>query len=262
MTTLQDLFGLKGKIAIVTGASSGLGVEFARGLAVAGADVAIIARRKERLDAQAETLRASGVRALAVQADLTDDAQIERAVGEVEQGLGPVDILVNNAGIAPIAKAEILARDQWDQTLAINLTAPFRIAQRVARAMIARGQGGRIVNISSITAQVGNSVVPTVSYVASKAGIEGMTRELAMEWARHGIAVNCIAPGWFHTEMTNDPRFGDINPRLKQQMIERTPMGRLGQPGDLMGVLVFLASPASAYVTGISLAVDGGWLAW
>jgi len=262
MTTLQDLFGLKGKIAIVTGASSGLGVEFARGLAVAGADVAIIARRKERLDAQAETLRASGVRALAVQADLTDDAQIERAVGEVEQGLGPVDILVNNAGIAPNAKAEILARDQWDQTLAINLTAPFRIAQRVARAMIARGQRGRIVNISSITAQVGNSVVPTVSYIASKAGIEGMTRELAMEWARHGIAVNCIAPGWFHTEMTNDPRFGDINPRLKQQMIERTPMGRLGQPGDLMGVVIFLASPASAYVTGISLAVDGGWLAW
>ncbi len=263
MRTLQDLYGLKGKIALVTGASSGLGVEFARGLAIAGADVALVARRKERVDAHAVELRALGVRALAVQADLTDDAQLERAVQEVEQGLGPVDILVNNAGIAPLGPAENQTREQWDSVLAVNLTAVFRLSQRVGRSMIQRGQGGRIVNISSITgSQAGNPIFATVGYVASKAGVDGLTRHLAIEWAKHNITVNAIAPAWFPTEMNRDPRFGDVHPKYKARMIERTPMGRLGRPGELMGAVVFLASPAASYVTGVTVPVDGGWLAW
>jgi len=262
MRTLQDVFGLKGKIALVTGASSGLGVELAQGLAIAGADVAVVARRKDRLDRVADDLRGYGVRSLAVQADLTIDADVERAVAEVEQGLGPVDILVNNAGIAPFGRAEKQTREQWDSVLAVNLTAGFRLSQAIARSMIERGQGGRIINISSILGQVGSAVMPTVGYAVTKHGVDGLTRHLALEWAPHKITVNAIAPAWFLTEMTTDPRYGDVNPKYKQRMIERTPLGRLGEPGELMGAVIYLAAPSSSYVTGAVLAVDGGWLAW
>jgi NAD(P)-dependent dehydrogenase (short-subunit alcohol dehydrogenase family) len=262
MNSLQDLFGLKGKIALVTGASSGLGVEIARGLALAGADVALLARRKERLDTLAAELRGQGGRSLAVQADLTDDAQIERALGEVEAGLGGVEILVNNAGIAPLGKAETHARKDWDSVLSVNLTAVFRLSQAVARGMIARGRGGRIVSISSISAQNGIPIFPTVGYAAAKAGVDGMTRQLAIEWASHNITVNAVAPGWFPTEMTLDPRYNDVHPKYKQQMLDRTPLGRLGQPGELMGAVIFLVSPAGGFVTGAVIPVDGGWLAW
>jgi gluconate 5-dehydrogenase len=262
MTTLQDLYGLKGKVALVTGASSGLGVEFAKGLAIAGADVALVARRKERLEAQAAELRALGVRCVPVQADVTDDAQLERAVAEVEQALGPVDILVNNAGIADYGRAEKLTPAQWDSVVAVNLTAVLRLSQRVGAAMIERGKGGRIVNLASVTGEVGNAIFPTVAYTATKHGVVGITKQLAVEWAKHNITVNAIAPGWFPTGMNIDPRVGDIHPKYKERMLERTPMGRLGQPGELMGVVVFLASPAASYVTGVTLAVDGGWLSW
>lgn len=262
MTTLQDLYGLKGQVALVTGASSGLGVEFARALAIAGADVALVARRKDRIEANAAGLGALGVRSLAVQADLADDAQLERAVAEVERGLGPVDILVNNAGIADLGRAEKLSREKWDSVVAVNLTAVFRLSQRVARAMIDRGKGGRIINLSSVTGEMANSVFPTVAYVATKHGVEGLTKQCAIEWAKHNITVNAVAPGWFPTEMNVDPRYGDVHPKYKEQMLERTPMGRLGQPGELMGVIVFLASPSASYVTGITVPVDGGWVAW
>jgi gluconate 5-dehydrogenase len=262
MTTLQDLYGLKGKVALVTGASSGLGVEFAKGMAIAGADVALVARRMDRLEEQAKAIRALGVRCLPVQADLADDAQVERAVAEVERGLGPVDILVNNAGIADYGRAEKLSRETWDNVVAVNLTAVFRLSQRVALSMIERGKGGRIVNLASVVGEVANAIFPTVAYAATKHGVVGMTKQMAMEWAKHGITVNSIAPGWFPTEMNIDPRLGDIAPKHKERMIERTPMGRLGQPGELMGALVFLASPAASYVTGVTLPVDGGWLIW
>jgi NAD(P)-dependent dehydrogenase (short-subunit alcohol dehydrogenase family) len=261
MKTLQDVFGLKGKVALVTGASSGLGVELAQALAIAGADVALVARRKERLEHVAEEVRAYGVRALAVQADLTRDEDVERAVSEVEQGLGSVDILVNNAGIAEVARAEKHSRELWDRTVAINMTAPFRLAQRVGRTMIVRGQGGRIINLSSIMGEAGSSIYPTIAYNATKHAVNGLTRHLAVEWAPHRITVNAIAPAWFPTEMNTDPRYGDVHPKYKAMMIERTPLGRLGQPGELMGAVIYLASPASSYVTGTILAVDGGWLA-
>jgi gluconate 5-dehydrogenase len=128
--------------------------------------------------------------------------------------------------------------------------------------MIERGRGGRIVNLSSVTGQVANSVFPTVAYVATKHGVEGLTKQCAIEWAQHGITVNAIAPGWFPTEMNTDPRVGDVLPKYKQQMEERTPMGRMGRPGELMTAMVFLASPGASYVTGITLPVDGGWAAW
>jgi gluconate 5-dehydrogenase len=262
MTTLQELYSLKGKVALVTGASSGLGVEFAKGLAIAGADTALLARRKDRLEALAAELRGLGVRCLPVQADVADDGQIESAVAEVERGLGPVEILVNNAGIADYGRSEKLSREQWEQVVAVNLSAVLRLSQRVARVMIERGRGGRIVNLASVAGLEANAIFPTVAYTATKHGVVGMTRQMAIEWAKHGITVNAIAPGWFPTEMNIDPRAGDILPKFKERMIERTPMGRLGRTGELMGALIFLASPAASYVTGVTLPVDGGWLAW
>jgi gluconate 5-dehydrogenase len=261
-TSLQELFGLKGKAALVTGASSGLGVEFAKALAVAGADVAVLARRRDRLVKVAKDVEGLGARSLVLEADITDWAHIERAVSEMEQAFGKVDILVNNAGIAPLARAEHMQRDQWDDAIAVNLTAPFLLAQRVARAMIARGEGGRIINIASAVSSVANAVYPTVSYAASKAGLANLTRQLAVEWARHRITVNALAPGWFPTEMSSDPRYGDIHPKYKEKMEQLTPMGRVGREGELMGALIFLASPSSSFVTGAVIAVDGGWTSW
>jgi gluconate 5-dehydrogenase len=262
MDTLKTLFGLHGKTAFITGASSGLGVEFAHALAGAGAQVALVARRTERLEALAGELAAYGVKTLALTADVTDEDQMEAALHRTEEALGPVGILVNNAGSAPFGKAETFEAEKWDSVIAVNLTAAFRLSQQVARRMIARGQGGRIINVSSVVGHVANAIYPTVGYAASKGALELVTRQLATEWAPHAITVNAIAPGWFPTEMNIDPRFGDVHPRHKARMIERIPMGRLGQPEEIRGAVVYLASPASAYVTGATLVVDGGWLAW
>ena len=260
--TLQDLFGLNGKAALVTGASSGLGVEFARALAVAGADVAVMARRRDKLETVAKELQELGVRAHVVTADVTDWTQLEPAVADVEGTFGKIDILVNNAGIAPLARAEKMPRDQWDDALAVNLTAPFLLAQRVARGMIQRAEGGRIINIASAVSGVANAIYPTAGYAASKAGLANLTRQLAVEWARYDITVNALAPGWFPTEMSIDPRFGDVHPKYKEKMEQLTPMGRVGREGELMTALLYLASPASSFTTGIVLPVDGGWTCW
>jgi len=260
--TLRSLFGLGGKVALVTGASSGLGVEFAQAKGLGGADVAIVARRTERLRALAPRIEALGVRCLPVTADLADAVQLGRAVDEVEAGLGPVDILVNNAGVAPAAKAEKYPRAQWEQALDVNLTAPFLLAQRVARRMIERGGGGRIINIGSVMGDLASAVFPTAGYNASKGGVHMLTKQLAVEWAKHGITVNTLAPAWFPTEMSYDPRHGGINPPYKARMEQFTPLHRLGREGELTAAVIFLASPASAYVTGATLRVDGGWSAW
>ncbi len=262
MNSLQELFGLKGKTALVTGASSGLGVEFARALAVAGADVALLARRRERLEEVAKDIEALGVRCVPVTADVTAEEDMERALAEVGEAFGGLDILVNNAGVAPFGRAEKQSREQWDSALAVNLTAPFLLSQRVARGMIERGGGGRIINIASVAGEVANSVFPTVGYAATKGALINLTRQLAVEWARHAITVNAIAPAWFPTELNIDPRYGDVKPEYKEKMEALTPMGRLGSQGELMGAVIYLASPAASYVTGTVLAVDGGWLAW
>jgi len=259
MSKLDDLFSLRGQVALVTGASAGIGVDLARTLALAGADVALVARRRDRLEALAAELRGEGVRAAAVPADLMEDEQCAHAVAEAERALGPVSILVNNAGIAPLSRAERHARDKWDRALVLNLTAPFRLCQEVGRRLIERGARGRIVNVTSIIAVRANPLYASVGYAASKAGLMSVTRQLAIEWAKHGIAVNAIAPAWFLTEMTE---LGFAQEERREKAERLTPLGRLGEPKELQTALLFLASPASSYVTGSTVFVDGGWTAW
>lgn len=259
---LDTLFGLHGKVALVTGASSGLGIEFAKGLAMAGADVAILARRLDRLQTVVESLKPYGVRAHAVSADLRDAAQIDAALHSIHQALGPIDILVNNAGIAPVGRAERHAFDKWQQAIEINLTAVFLCCQKVGAHMIERQQGGRIINISSVLGEGGNAVHKTIGYAATKGAVTNLTRQLAVEWAPYGITVNALAPSWFPTDMITDPRLGRVHDEQRARMELFTPMGRLGREGELLGAVIFLASPAASYVTGAILPVDGGWRAW
>jgi gluconate 5-dehydrogenase len=257
--TLRDIFGLRGKVALVTGASAGLGIEFARALATAGADVALVARRRDRLDDLAAELRAMGVRAAAIGADLRDLEQIDRAAAEATTQLGDVDILVNNAGIAPTGRVETYALDKWQAALDVNLTAVLRFCQVVGQRMIARGTGGRVINVTSIFGSVGCGVYRNAGYVASKAAAENLTRQLAIEWAPHRITVNAIAPAWFPTEMTEG---GLAKAGNRERMEAMTPMARLGEPREVWTAVLFLASPYSTYVTGSVVRVDGGWTAW
>jgi NAD(P)-dependent dehydrogenase (short-subunit alcohol dehydrogenase family) len=243
---LEQLFGLRGQVALVTGASSGLGVEFARGLAMAGADVALLARRFDRLQAVAKTCEDLGVRALPVHADLSDEEQIDAAIEQVTTQLGPIDILVNNAGVAPVGRAERHDQSKWRQALDINLTAVFLCTQKVGRQMIERGQGGRVIMISSVLGEGANAVHKTVGYAATKGAVTNMTRQLAVEWAPYDITVNALAPSWFPTEMITDPRVGRVNDAQRERMELLTPMGRLGREGELLGAIVFLASPSAS----------------
>lgn len=259
---LEQLFGLRGKVALVTGASSGLGIEFARGLAMAGADVAVLARRLERLQTVAQALEELGVRAQAVQADLRYAAQIDAALAQIQETLGPIDILVNNAGVAPVSRAERHTLDKWHQALDVNLTAVFLCSQKVGQQMIARQQGGRIIMVSSVLGEGANAVHNTIGYAATKGAVTNMARQLAVEWAPHEITVNAVAPSWFPTDMITDPRLGRVHDEQRARMERLTPMGRLGREGELLGAIIYLASPAASYVTGAILHVDGGWRAW
>jgi NAD(P)-dependent dehydrogenase (short-subunit alcohol dehydrogenase family) len=260
MDSLIELFSLKGHVGLVTGASSGLGVECARALAIAGADVAVAARRGDRLEKfAAEIGEAYGVRSIGVQTDITAEEDLDRLVETVQANLGDVDILVNNAGISPTGRAEQLPRATWDAAVATNLTAPMMLAQRVARRLIETGKPGRIINMVSIYALVASSIYRLSAYTATKAGLGNLTRQLAIEWAPYGILVNAIAPGWIPTEATEG---GMSKPQNRERMEKATPIGRLGDPEEIRGAVIYLASAASSYVTGTILSVDGGYVSW
>ncbi len=262
MSELEALFGLRGKVACVTGASSGLGREAARALAKAGADVGLVARRKDRLEEYAAEIARFGVRTCPAPADVTRGEQVDAALDRIEAELGPIDVLVYGAGVAPLSRAEKHTRDKWDQAIAVNLTAAFEVSQKVARRMIDRGRGGSIIHISSVIGGGGNPVHKAVGYSVTKAGQSNLVRHLAIEWAPYGIRVNAIAPSYFPTEMTIDPRYGDVAPEQKQRMEQFTPLGRLGREGEIESGILFLAAPASSYVTGAIVPIDGGWTAW
>ncbi len=260
MDSLESLFSLRGHRGLVTGASSGLGVECAKALAIAGADVALVARRKDRVTRIADELaRAHGVKTIGIGADVTRESDLDRAMDEASAALGDVDILVNNAGVSPTGRAENFKREAWDETIAVNLTAPMMLAQRVARRLIEIKQPGRIINMVSIYASVASSVYRLSAYAATKAALANLTRQLAIEWAGHGILVNAIAPGWIPTEATEG---GIAKPANKERMEAFTPMKRLGMADEIRGAVIFLASPASSYVTGSVISVDGGYTAW
>ena len=260
MDSINDIFSLKGHIALVTGASSGLGVECAHALALAGADAAIAARRGDRLESLATELTdLYGVRCISVATDITSDTELDRLLETVQNRLGDIDILVNNAGISPTGRAEAMSRATWDAALATNLTAPMMLAQRVARRMIETRKGGRIINMISIYGLVASSIYRLSAYSATKAGLGNLTRALAVEWAPHGILVNAIAPGWIPTEATEG---GIAKPHNRDRMKKAIPMGRLGNPKEIRGAVIYLASQASSYVTGTILSIDGGYVAW
>jgi NAD(P)-dependent dehydrogenase (short-subunit alcohol dehydrogenase family) len=252
---LAGLWNLSGRVAIVTGASSGFGARFARVLAAAGASVVAAARRLERLEALASDV--PGV--VAVRCDVASDDDCRALVDTALDRFDRIDVLVNNAG-ASDAPARVESQDpaQFRAVMEVNLNAAFVLSSLVAPSMIERGSGS-IVNIGSVHGQVGSAPNTQAAYVASKHGLVGLTRELALQWARRGIRVNCIAPGYFETELTAEMFSGDE--RGLGWITRNTPMNRAGQEGELDGVLLFLAGDGSRFCTGQVLAVEGGWTA-
>jgi NAD(P)-dependent dehydrogenase (short-subunit alcohol dehydrogenase family) len=253
-----ELFDLGGKTAIVTGGGSGIGRQMATGLAEAGANVVLCARKAERCQEAAAELEGLGVRAFGMGCDVRDPAGIQAVVDRTKAELGRIDILVNNAGTSWGAPAEDHPLEGWQKVIDVNLTGVFLFAQAAGRVMIEQ-RAGKIVNIASIAALGGGQpeLMNAVAYNASKGGVVSFSRDLATKWARYGINVNAIAPGWFPSDMNK--ALLDTQP---DAYLEHIPLKRFGGPDDLKGAVVFLASSASDYVTGQLIVVDGGHSAW
>lgn len=251
---MANPFDLTGKVALVTGGNTGLGQGIALALAEAGADIISVALSDS--DETVEKVTAMGRRAHSISADLTSIEPVERIVSEAVAAMGRVDILVNNAGLIRRADAIEFSEADWDLVMNINLKTVFFMSQAVARQFLTQGDGGKIINIASMLSFQGGIRVP--SYTASKSGVAGLTKLMANEWAKHGITANAIAPGYFATANTHDLR---QDPVRSAEILGRIPAGRWGDPSDLGGAAVFLASRASDYVQGAILPVDGGWQA-
>ena len=248
----SQLFDLTGRVALVTGASSGLGARFAEALAANGAAVGLVARGRDRLAGVQSRIAAAGGRAIAVEADVLDRAAMERAFDAVEAAFGTVTILINNAGVAHANRAVDMPEAEWRRVLGTNLDAVFFWAQEAARRMLAAGTPGAIVNIASV---LGFGVAKgVVAYTTAKAGVVQMTKALGLELAFKGIRVNAIAPGWFVTDLNRDYLASEAGDKLKREI----PTGRFGQDGDLDGALLLLASDAGRYIAGATIVVDGG----
>jgi 2-dehydro-3-deoxy-D-gluconate 5-dehydrogenase len=246
------MFDLAGNVAVVTGGNGGIGRGIALGFAEAGAAVAILARNEQKNRSVLAELERLGARAVAIRLDVTERAELEPAMAEVERALGPISILVNNAGISIQKSAARHDPDSWDRVIETNLNSCFFLAQIAARSMIAYKRG-KIINIASEYSHFGSGAV--ISYSAAKGGLVQLTKSLAIEWARYNIQVNAIVPGWIKTDMTGPVQSGPFY----DEIITRTPAGRFGEPEEMAGTAIFLASHASDFVTGAVINADGGF---
>ncbi len=256
--SVRDLFDLSGKVALVTGGSRGLGLEMATALGEAGARVVLSARREQWLTPAAQELRGRGIDAMTVACDVSNPDDVNRAVRATIDRYGHLDILINNAGISWGESAETMPLEKWRQVFDTNAVGCFLMSQAAGNEMLRVGNGGAIINITSVAGLIGleADVLDAVGYSASKGAIVTLTRDLAVKWAPRGIRVNAIAPGFFDTRLSHG-----LLQKTQPKIEKTTPMGRIGRPGELGGVAVFLASAAASYVTGQVLAVDGGMTA-
>jgi gluconate 5-dehydrogenase len=256
---MKNYFDMKGHVAIVTGCSGGLGVQMAKALANQGCNIVPIARRMEKLEEVAKELREEyGVEVLPIRCDVTNTEMCDDVVRQTMEHFGRIDILINNAGTGAVAPAEDITDEQFDNEMQIDLFGTFRMARAVAKQAMIPAKYGRIINIASMYGMVGNKVAPCSPYHAAKGGVVNMTRGLASEWGKYNINVNAICPGYFYSPLTKETLDSDFFQQNAQTMI---PLSRYGNEGELDTAALFLASPASSYVTGVILPVDGGYTA-
>jgi NAD(P)-dependent dehydrogenase (short-subunit alcohol dehydrogenase family) len=252
--SLPTLFDIRGKVAVVTGGATGIGIQMASALAEAGCNLVICSRKISRCQEATEELMKYGIEVLALECNVADEEQVHKTVKNTLGKFGAIDILVNNSGTTWGANPEDTPRDGWDKVLAVNLTGTFLFSKHVGKHMIQKKQG-KIINISSVTAYKGmdHGVMNAIAYNTSKGGVISFTRDLAIKWAPYGINVNAIAPGWFPSDLSNR-----VLDEHGQKILAEIPMQRFGNQNDLKGLVVYLASPASGYVTGQTIVVDGG----
>ena len=254
---MKNYFDLKGQVAIVTGCSTGLGVQMAKALANQGAAIVPVARRQEMIEKVAKEINEEfGVETFPVKCDITNTEQVEAMVDKVLEKFGRIDILINNAGTGAVAPAEDITDDQFRNEMDIDLFGTFKVSRAVAKKAMIKAKYGRIINIASMYGLVGNKVAGSAPYHAAKGGVVNLTRALAAEWGKYGITVNSICPGYFYTDLTRETLDSDFFQQNARTMI---PEERYGNTGELDVAAIFLASPSASYVTGVNLPVDGGY---
>ena len=254
---MNNYFDLNGQVAVVTGCSTGLGVQMAKALANQGAKIVAVARRKELIDQVAKEIADTyKVETLAIQCDITDTARVNAAVDEIMVKFGRIDILINNAGTGAVAPAEDITDEQFAGEMNVDLFGTFKFARAAAKKAMIPAKYGRVINIASMYGLVGNKIAGSAPYHAAKGGVVNLTRALAAEWGKYNITVNSICPGYFYTPLTKETLDSDFFQQNAKTMI---PMERYGNEGELDSAAIFLASPASTYVTGVNLPVDGGY---